>query len=242
MAPFIFAVTLYGVRYLLLAAAGFLIAAPTPGRGLGRPHVSAPEVFDIRQHVGRELMYSMLTVFVFGVVNAAFFGWGWIHASLMYYRLRNYPAWWFWLSIPAMLVLHDSLFYWLHRAMHTRRLFHVMHKVHHRSVHPTTFAAYSFHPAEAVAEALIALAIVYLIPVHPLAFILFQTVSTGYNVYGHCGREFYPARTPSHWIGRWLNTSTTHAAHHAKGHYNYGLYFLFWDRLTGTLDPAYRSD
>lgn len=35
---------------------------------------------------------------------------------------------------------------------------------------------------------------------------------------------------------RWINTATAHDAHHAKGRYNYGYYFLVWDRLMGTLD------
>jgi len=91
---------------------------------------------------------------------------------------------------------------------------------------------------EAVGEALIVVAILYIIPVHPLAFLIFQTFSTAYNVYGHCGREFYPAGMPSHWLGRWLNTSTAHAVHHSAGHYNYSFYFMFWDRLMKTADPA----
>lgn len=237
--PFVFAVVLYGLRYLVMAAVVFLVARPTPGRGWGRPHVSAPLAFDSLRNVRRELMYSFLTVLVFGLVNAALFGWEWLDSSLMYYPASVYPEWWFWLSIPAMLVLHDTLFYWLHRAMHTRWLFNLMHKVHHQSVHPTSFAAYSFHPTEAVGEALIVVAILYIIPVHPLAFLVFQTFSTAYNVYGHCGREFYPAKMSSHWLGRWINTSTTHAVHHAQGHYNYGFYFMGWDRLMKTVAPAH---
>ena len=47
-------------------------------------------------------------------------------------------------------------------------------------------------------EALIVTAIIYLVPVHPLAFVIFQTISTAYNVYGHCGREFWPRGMASH--------------------------------------------
>jgi sterol desaturase/sphingolipid hydroxylase (fatty acid hydroxylase superfamily) len=36
-----------------------------------------------------------------------------------------------------------------------------------------------------------------------------------------------------------MNTSVAHNTHHEKSRYNYGYYFLFWDRLMGTLDPAY---
>lgn len=234
--PFVFAVTIYGVRYLVLASAGFLVSKA----GWGRAHAGVPVAFDTWRHLRRELLYSVLTVFAFGLVYAALFGWRLVDHSLLYFDLSAYPAWWFWLSIPVMLLLHDTFFYWLHRAMHTRRLFPLMHRVHHKSVYPTAFAAYSFHPSEALGEAFIVVAVTFIIPVHPLAFLVFQTISTAYNVYGHCGREFYPAGMATHWLGRWLNTSTAHAAHHALGRYNYGLYSLGWDRLMGTVDPAYK--
>jgi len=236
LAPFVFALAVYGVRYLVIASVGFLVAKGD----WGRAHGGAPAAFETGRHVRRELGYSFLTVIVYGLVNAALFGWHWVDHSLIYLDASAYPAWWFWLSIPAMLLLHDTLFYWLHRAMHMRWLFRLMHRVHHRSVHPTAYAAYSFHPAEAAGEALIVVAIIYIIPVHPLAFLIFQTISTAYNVYGHCGREFYPAGVASHRLGRWLNTSTAHAAHHLHGRHNYGLYSLGWDRLMGTVDPAYK--
>lgn len=236
--PALFAMLLYGLRYLLMAGALFLVAEPRPGRGWGRPHAHAPARFDTGRHLRRELGYSALTVLVFGAVNGVLYGSGAIGASLLYYRASAYPAWWFWLSIVLMLLLHDTLFYWLHRAMHTRALYRLMHKVHHQSVHPTVFAAYSFHPSEALAEALIVTAIIFVMPLHPLAFLIFQSISTAYNVYGHCGREFYPAGMATHWLGRWINTSSAHAAHHLENRANYGLYFLFWDRLMGTAGRA----
>ena len=69
--------------------------------------------------------------------------------------------------------------------------------------------------------------------------IAFQVTSTAVNVYGHSGYELYPPAWPHHWLGRWINTSIAHNTHHAIARYNYGLYFLFWDRWLGTLDPAY---
>jgi lathosterol oxidase len=188
LAPFVFAVVIYGVRYVVMATAGFIAAKA----GLGRAHAGAPAVFDAWRNVQRELAYSLVTVLAFGLINAAQFGWGWVEHSQIYLDLSAYPAWWFWFSIPVMLALHDTFFYWLHRAMHTRWLFRLTHLVHHKSVYPTAYAAYSFHPAEAFGEAFIVVAIIYMVPVHPLAFLIFQTISTAYNVYGHCGREFYP--------------------------------------------------
>ena len=235
----LWAVAIYGVRYLVMAGLAWHVARPTAAGGWGRPHANAPETFDVRRHVRRELGYSVITVGVFGLINAGLFGSGLIRSSQLYFRVADHPTWWFWLSIALMLLLHDTLFYWLHRAMHWPALFGPMHRVHHRSIHPTAFAAYSFHPLEAVGEALIVTAIIFLLPVHPLAFVIFQTISTAYNVYGHCGREFWPRGMASHPLGRWINTSTAHAAHHGRGRFNYGLYFLFWDRWMGTLDPDY---
>lgn len=236
--PALVAILIYGVRYLVLAIAAYAVARPTAAGGWGRPHANAPAAFDARPHIWRELRLSMCTLLVFGLINAALFGLGWIKASRMYFKLDAYPLWWFAVSVLIMLVLHDAFFYWLHRAMHSRLLFRFMHRTHHLSIHPTAFAAYSFHPSEALAEGLIVTAILFLLPVHPLALLAFQTISTIYNVYGHCGREFYPRGMGSHWLGRWINTSTAHAMHHARGRHNYGLYFMFWDRLMGTVDPA----
>jgi len=231
---------IYGLRYLVFAGLAGSVARPTQGGGIGRPHVNAPATLDLFANVRRELAYSAVTVLAFGFINAVLIGTHLIHSTRLYYRIDAYPLWWFWLSIVVMLLLHDTLFYWMHRAMHTRALYRAMHRVHHRSIYPTAFAAYSFQPAEAAGEALIVVAIIFLVPSHPLAFVIFQTLSTAYNVYGHCGREFYPRRCASHPILRWLNTSTAHAEHHAHGRHNFGLYFLFWDRAMGTLDPAYR--
>ncbi len=235
LAPAVIAIVVYGMRYAAMASTAYLVARS----GSGRAHANAPNKFDTWRNVRREVSYSGVTVLIFGFVNAILFGFGLIHHSQVYYRVASFPLWWFWASIVVMLILHDTLFYWIHRAMHSKALFTVMHRVHHQSVYPTAFAAYSFHPSEALAEALIVTVIVYIIPVHPVAFIVFQTISTAYNVYGHCGREFYPKGTASHWLGRWLNTSTAHAVHHGKGQYNYGLYFMFWDRWMRTGDPNY---
>jgi len=236
--PFMFAVLLYGLRFILFASFVYMFAHPKRSGSIGRPHADVPAVFNNALHVKRELVNSLLTVLIFGLVNAALFGFGFINASFLYLSISAYPLWWLWLSIPLMLIVHDTFFYWLHRAMHTQLLFATMHRTHHLSVYPTTFAAYSFHPTEALAEALIVTAIIFIMPVHPIAFLVFQTISTAYNVYGHCGREFYPQTMASHSLGKWLNSSTLHAYHHLKGHGNYGFYFTFWDRIMGTIEPA----
>lgn len=219
--PFVYGVLLYGTRYLVMALALYGLAR----RGWGRPVDAAyPAGDDRAAHLRREIGHAAGTVLVFGLVNAVLFGTGLIKHTRLYFRLDAAPAGWFALSVALALVLHDALFYALHRLMHTRPLYRRMHLTHHRSVRPTAFAAYSFHPWEALGEALLA----------------FQTVSTLINVYGHCGREFYPPDWHRHPVGRWINTSTLHARHHATGRDHYGLYFTWWDRWLGSADPARR--
>jgi len=234
--PALYAFILYGVRFTAFAAIAFTLADPSRLR-MGRTHIARPSTFRPAPHVKRELAYSLLSLLVFALVNGTLYASGLLRQSRLYLTLDAYPLWWFWASIPVMVLLHDTLFYCLHRAMHTKLLFASMHRLHHRSLCPTAFAAYSFSCYETFAEALIVTAILYLIPVHPLAFFSFQTISTAYNVYGHCGTEFYPQATPRHWLGRWLNTSTLHEHHHRYGHGNYSFYFTVWDRIMGTLEP-----
>ena len=234
--PALIAIALYGLRYLLLASLGFGLAQGWWGRPIGRVHIPRPSGAALSPQLRRELGHSALTVLIFGVVNAVLFGTGLVRHSRIYLDLHSHSMAWFATSVVLMLVLHDTFFYWLHRLMHTRALFARTHLLHHRSIHPTAYAAYSFSAAEALGEALIVVAIIFIVPQHPLAFLLFQSLSTAYNVYGHCGRELYPPGMDRHWLGRWLNTASLHAHHHRWGRGNYGLYFTFWDRCMGTLE------
>ena len=218
----------YGIRYFLLAGIFFALARS----GLGRPLHAEPG----RRDLLREIGYSLGTIALFGAVAAVLYSSGIIRHSQVYFRVES-PAW-FWLSIPVMLFVHDTLFYWLHRLMHHPALFRRVHLVHHLSVKPSAWAAYSFHPREALLEELLVVLIVFTIPSHPAALMIFQSLSTLINVYGHCGREFYPEGWHRHWMGKWINTSTLHDRHHHSGRGNYGLYLLFWDRLMGTVNET----
>ena len=67
-------------------------------------------------------------------------------------------------SIAVAVVLHDAYFYWTHRLLHWRPLYRVAHHVHHRSTSPTPWAAYAFHPLEALIQAGIYVLIVFAVP------------------------------------------------------------------------------
>jgi Delta7-sterol 5-desaturase len=73
-----------------------------------------------------------------------------------------------------------------------------------------------------------------IIPTHFYAVGVFYFISMVVNVYGHLGYEIYPKSIRNHWVGRWINTSTSHNYHHHFGKGNYGFYFTFWDKFMGT--------
>lgn len=135
--------------------------------------------------------------------------------------------------------MHDTYFYWAHRIMHHPWLFKTVHLVHHKSTNPSPWAAYAFHPFEAIVESLIFVIFLFAIPVHSIHLIWFFVISLVYNVYGHLGFEIYPKGFNKHWLGKWMNTSVSHNQHHQFFKGNYGLYFTIWDRLMGTLRPDY---
>lgn len=132
-------------------------------------------------------------------------------------------------------MLHDTYFYWTHRFFHLPIFFNWIHKTHHRSHNPTPWAAFSFHPVEAIISAGIIPLIIFCIPCHPFSIFTFLTFMTLINVVGHLGYEIFPKSMARNRILKWQNSSTNHNLHHKQSKYNYGLYFTFWDRITENL-------
>ncbi len=123
--------------------------------------------------------------------------------------------------------------------MHHPTLFRYIHLVHHKSTNPSPWTAYAFHPFEAVLEVMILPILAFSLPIQSMAlswFFLFQIM---YNVYGHLGFELLPGGFHKTWVGRYINTSVAHNLHHERFTGNYGLYFLIWDRLMGTIRKDY---
>jgi sterol desaturase/sphingolipid hydroxylase (fatty acid hydroxylase superfamily) len=230
---------LLGLRYLLIAGAAVLVFY---GWGKNRlRHRKIQQRWPRRQDFLRELGYSFLTFAVFAGVAVLVLA-GPLRPFTQIYSDVAERGWgYFAASLALVLVIHDAYFYWAHRLMHHPRIYRYVHLTHHRSTNPTPWAAFSFHPIEAVVEAGIIFFIAFLFPVHAAVILLFVLVMTIYNVYGHLGWELYPSGFGRHRIGRWINTSVSHNLHHQHARSNYGLYFLWWDRWFGTLDPDYEE-
>ena len=189
--------------------------------------------------VRREMRDSAVTVVIFGLVGWATLEASWRGWTQMYWDASEHSRGWWWASVGLTILLHDTWFYWTHRAMHHPRLFRYFHRTHHLSVNPTPWSSFAFSPLEALVQAAIFPIAVTVMPVHPLAFGLFMVWQMLFNVIGHTGYEYNPAgfmRSPLRYV---LNTPTNHIMHHESMRGNFGLYFNFWDRVMGTNHPAY---
>ncbi|MDB5249566.1 MAG: hypothetical protein JWQ40_3960 [Segetibacter sp.] len=225
------------VRYFLIAGIAYAIWYK-----LIRKKVSYKKIqfrFPSNKDFRREIVYSVISILIFTLVPALMLQTSLRQYTQYYNDLDQHSMLWFWLAFPLMFLIHDTYFYWMHRLMHHSRLFKLFHVVHHKSTNPSPWAAFSFQPSEAVLEAGIFVVLVIIMPLHMVHLFIFFLVMMLYNVYGHLGWELYPSGFSTHFIGKWINTSINHNQHHQFFKGNYGLYFLFWDRLMGTLRSDY---
>lgn len=227
-----------GSRYFIVAGIFFLLFYI-----LLRPFVSYKKIqqkFPKLNDYAREIGYSVITISIFAFVPLIILHVPSIARHTTFYTKIEQHGWvYFFLAFPLMFIIHDTYFYWAHRLMHHKKLFCIFHLVHHKSVNPSPWAAYSFHPLEALVEAGIFLIFLFTIPIHLLHLVIFFFLMIVYNVYGHLGYELYPKGFNKNRFGKWINTSVNHNQHHQYFKGNYGLYFTFWDRAMGTLRKDY---
>ncbi|WP_164156050.1 sterol desaturase family protein [Sandarakinorhabdus rubra] len=189
----------------------------------------------------RELLASLRSVIIYALVatpalwlRANGFGGGFHEGEP---SIAGTLAW-----VGVLLVAHDTWFYWMHRTLHHRRLFRHCHALHHKSVTPTPFAAYSFNALEAMFEALFVSLWVTIVPTPFTPMFIFLGIMIIRNVMGHSGVELMPKGFADHWFWGLFATTTHHDLHHnGSFNHNFGLYFTVWDRLMGTEHPRYRE-
>src|SRR5580765_5269059 len=168
MSRFLFLLSVDGGRLLIEASLGALALLLWGRRWLHRR--VRPEPHD-RGQVRREIGYSVITAVIFaGVGTAMSFG---TQAGIFKVYLVEDSWLYFAFTVGLLIVLQDTYFYWTHRAMHHRLLFRRMHLVHHLSRNPSPWAAYAFHPGEAIVHAAFVPMVALVIPLHQLAIFSF---------------------------------------------------------------------
>ena len=71
-----------------------------------------------RKQIISEIKNSLVTLFIFSaffsIVLTTPIG-SWVK---LYSDFKLYPLWWNLLSLPLLVVVHDTYFYWMHRTLH----------------------------------------------------------------------------------------------------------------------------
>jgi Delta7-sterol 5-desaturase len=180
--------------------------------------------------VRRDILWSILSSLIFAGAGTVLLQLWQSGQTKIYLDPFLYPLIYMPLSLFLVLFFHDTYFYWTHRLLHSV-LFNRIHIVNHLSKVPTAWTSFSFHPLEALLQALILPALLVLIPLHLSVVILFLLTMSVTGVLNHLGYELYPA-----FLERklFLISATHHQLHHRKVTKNFGLYFTLWDHWMNT--------
>ncbi|WMI67320.1 sterol desaturase family protein [Mangrovimonas sp. YM274] len=218
---------LFILRYVLIAGVFFYLFYVLKKTRFSKFKIQ--KQFPLKTQIKREQFYSLLTFLIYGCSLWLFVFWVEKGYTQSYSDLKEFGLVYFVVSILIMVFIHDTYFYWTHRLIHHSKFFKHIHKVHHGFTSPTPWAAFAFHPWEAIISLGFIPIILFVIPHHQWALVVFITFLTLYNVVIHLGYSI-----PKLKQFKILNTPDAHDFHHLKSKMNYGLYFTFWDRLMGT--------
>lgn len=142
------------------------------------------------------------------------------------------------LSIIAVILLHDAYFFFTHYYMHKNKTLYRFHLHHHKSVNPTAFSVFSFHPVEGIVHFIFFIGLCFL-PIHTSVIFIFYIWMLLCNAFGHMNLELYSIRILKFKITRDFNTATHHYMHHKHFNSNFGIYYNHWDRLFNTNHKDY---
>ncbi len=120
------------------------------------------------------------------------------------------PLWKVVLQTAGVLVLYDFVYYFLHRAMHHKKLMRFVHGVHHRARNPSALESFYLHPIELLAGlALMLASTIALGPIHVDAFLAVFFVYSTLNITVHAGVDF-----PVFWMKPLNFLTRKHHVHH----------------------------
>lgn len=221
------------LRYFLVAGLFFYLLWGRPEKNVRARRLSErPPQRDVVVHeIKMSLVSSMIYAIPGAIVMEAFKAG---HTAI--YTAVASPTGWLLLPLSVLiyLMIHDTYFYWSHRAMHLPAFFKPTHLTHHRSRQPTPWAAFSFHPWEAIASAWLLPFCAFFIPIHAGAVFFMLIFMTVCSVVNHAGWEIFPRVLTDGLFGKIFISASHHNVHHRDYNANYGLYFRFWDQVMGT--------
>lgn len=211
------------IRYFILAGTFRFICKKTGKAPIDQGPISSHQI-------KRDIYWSIQSSLIFALAGTVLIKLWQVGQTKIYYDVGEYGSWYLVISLGIYLFIHDTYFYWTHRLLHLYQ-FKRCHFVHHESRIPTAWTSFSFHPAEAVIQALILPVLVLTVPIHWIVLVTFLIIMTICGLLNHLGFDFYPSFLEKKFS---LISATHHQLHHKKVTVNYGLYFTFWDKLMRT--------
>ncbi len=188
-----------------------------------------------------EMKWSLLTSVLFAF-SGSFLGLMWQKGwTKIYLNISQYGWIYFFVSLFLISVVHEVYFYWTHRWLHRPSIYKRFHAVHHKSLTPSPWASFSFHPIEGLINALALPLIVLFIPVHPIALLIYLTLMTLSAVTNHMGFEILPASARQS-IGKYFISGVHHTMHHKYYKYHFGLFYTFCDQIFKTEHPEFSNE
>jgi lathosterol oxidase len=139
-------------------------------------------------------------------------------------------------SLGLSLVLFDTWFYWGHRLLHTKFLYHRAHRWHHTVTTPVVWSNNSDTFVDNLVLQSYWMIAPLLFPAPGVVFLIHKLYDQVSGMIGHSGYEYNArmARFPSP-----LLAVTHHDQHHRYFKYNFATHFVLWDRIMNTLHPSY---
>lgn len=225
-------------RCLLFAALAFAVL-----RGLarfaspaGRPR--PPQA--ARRPLSRETLWSLSTILIAGGIAPIILLTDTGPQLNFYADIDEYGWTYFFGSIVLMMCLRDAHYCWMHQLLHAPRVFRCTHRTHHLSHQAMPLTGVSVRPIECLLLSVVPYTLIlFFLPKHPTAYLLYIWLDATVTVYTHFGYEILPRGFSRHGLGRWVITSTAHQGHHRNARCNHGLYFVGRDRWLGTVDKDY---
>ena len=186
------------------------------------------------KQIRKEIYWSTLSAIIFAGFGVGMYFLWWAGWTRIYDAVDTYPLWYLFLSIPLVLFMQDTYYYWLHRWMHLPRIYRYLHKIHHNSIHTSAFTSFSFHPAETILQAILLPVLIMILPLHFYVILGVLTLMTFSAIINHAGVDVSLTGKWGQWLSKWFIGAAHHDHHHRKFKVNFGLYFTFWDRWMKT--------
>ena len=162
---------------------------------------------------------------LWGALTAVIFLAAWLLTPLKF----DMSSPWSWV---LLVIAHDLLFYWSHRASHTIGIMWAAHTVHHSSAKLNLSIGFRNSWVGGAIDWVFILPLAFM-GFDPLSIAMVQVSTTIWDYFAHAA--YIPRLGPLEWV---FNTPANHAVHHSADpkdyNSNFGAILIVWDRMFGT--------